>query len=142
MIGGARLDEHPTAAWPPSRPTRDLSDELKRPLARAKVGEVQSRIRVDHSHYRDVGKIQSLRDHLRAEQDIDLTRGHALEDLMVRPFARGGVEIHACNPRARIPRAQEMLELLRAQAAEPLGLVATDPADLGHRLLVPAVMAA
>ena len=50
----------------------DLGEELKGAFAGAEVGHVEGEIGVDDSDERDVREVQSLRDHLRADEDIDL----------------------------------------------------------------------
>ena len=55
-----------------------LRQKLKRALFAAVIGQVQRHIRCNHAHERDVGKIVSLGDHLRADEYLCL------------PFAEGG----------------------------------------------------
>ena len=66
VAGRVRLDDHLAGEGPSARSTRDLSQQLKCPLAGPKVGEVQSRVRGDDTHERNARKIQSLGHHLRA----------------------------------------------------------------------------
>lgn len=50
----------------------DLGDELKRALAGAEIRHMQAEIRVEDADERDVREMKSLRDHLRAYQNVDL----------------------------------------------------------------------
>ena len=142
MVRRARLHEHATALRAAPRPPRNLRHELKRPLASPKVGKVQPRVGIHDSDDRDVRKVEPLGDHLGSEQDVDLALGNALQDVMVRPLARRRVEIHACDSRAGIAHPEEMLELLRTQTAQALGLVTADQAGTRYSVFVAAVVAA
>ena len=120
MVGCSRLDEDPPALCTPPCSSRHLRDKLKRPLARAKIREMQAGVGVHDTDDRDIGEVESFGDHLRAEQDVHVSAGETLEDVMVRPLARGGVEVHAGDARARVPQSDEVLQLLCAQSAQPL----------------------
>ena len=60
----------------------------------------------------------------------------------MRPFGAGGVQVHARDAGRGEPQPHEVLELLRAEAAHALGLLAAHAARGGDRFLVTAVMAA
>src|SRR5258705_13942560 len=102
---------------------------------------MQARLGVHDADDGAVGKVEPLRDHLRAQQDVDLAARNALQDVMMGPFARRRIEVHPRDPGAGIAQPDEVLELLRAEPAQALRRVAADSADLGDRLLVPAVVA-
>src|SRR5690242_6746236 len=106
-----------------------------------KIGQVQRRVRVDHADDGDVGEVQPLGDHLRAEQDVDLGPGHALQHAVVRPLRAGRIQVHARDARGRKPQPNEMLQPLGPEPSHALALLAAYPAGAGDRLLVAAVMA-
>src|SRR5439155_9837163 len=69
MIGRKGLHKHLAFDVTASRATRDLREQLKRPLARAKIRLVQGKVRINDPDERDVGKMQALGDHLRTDED-------------------------------------------------------------------------
>ena len=72
MFRAKGLNQHATPATPAAGSARDLSDQVKRTLGGAKVGQMLRRVGIDHANERDVWKIETLGDHLRAEQDVNL----------------------------------------------------------------------
>jgi hypothetical protein len=72
---------------------RYLGKELKRSLSSAEVRNVKSHIAINDSHEGNVGKIVSLRDHLRSYQDVDLFRTHLVEHRGVVIYRFDGVSI-------------------------------------------------
>src|SRR5256885_15698108 len=60
----------------------------------------------------------------------------------MRPLGAGGVQVHARDAGRGEPQPHEVLELLRAEAAHALGLLAAHAARGGDRFFVTAVMAA
>src|SRR5439155_17176280 len=76
-----------------------------------------------------------------AEQDVDLPFRHALEDSGVRPLGAGRVQIHARDAGSRKAQRDEMLQLLRAEAAHALDVLAAHAARGRDRLLMTTVMA-
>src|SRR5437763_16974947 len=60
----------------------------------------------------------------------------------MRPLGAGGVQVHARDAGRGEPQPHEVLELLRAEAAHALGLLAAHAARGGNRFFVTAVMAA
>ena len=130
------------AQRPPPSATGHLRDELERALPGTEVGEVQGRIGVhdaDHGHLRE---IEPFGDHLRAQQDVNLPPRDALEDAVVRPFRAGRVEIHPGDPGFGKAQPEEVLELLGAEPAHALHLMAAGAASRRHGLLVAAIVAA
>src|SRR5205085_2693597 len=66
------LHENFTLCFAAAGATRDLSEQLKCTLARAEIRQVQRKIGVDDSDQGHVWKMQTFRNHLRADQDVDL----------------------------------------------------------------------
>ena len=113
----ARLDDHLAALRPAPRAARDLAQELEAPLGRAEVRQVDPDVRVDDADERHVREVEPLRDHLRAEENVDLAAPHAIENLGVRPLAARRVDVHARDARGRKALGEQPLDLLRAQPA-------------------------
>ena len=102
---------------------------------------MEPRVRIHDPDDRHVRKVEPLRDHLGAEQDVDLALGHARQHPVMGPFGARRVEVHARDARFRESQAHEMLELLRPQTPHPLGFRAAGAARGGDRLFVSAVVA-
>src|SRR5205814_975244 len=100
-----------------SSATSDLAHELERALGGAEVGKIDADIRIDDANQRDIREIESFRDHLRAEQDVDLAPADTIEDLRVRPFAARRIDVHARDACRRITLGDQPLDLLRPEAA-------------------------
>src|SRR5205085_9698981 len=81
----ARLDYHRPSLRTSPGAARNLSDELKSALRRAKIGQVDSNVGVDDADKSDIREIQPLCDHLRAEENVDLPCCDAIENARVRP---------------------------------------------------------
>ena len=64
----------------PARPATCVSS-WKRPLAGAEIREAEPDVGGDHADQRHLREIVALRDHLRADQDVDLAAGDLLENL-------------------------------------------------------------
>src|SRR5207244_2753041 len=94
-----------------------LDEELERALRRAKIGDRERSVRADDADERDVRQIVPLRDHLRADEDVDLARTDAREDLL-HVLAARDVAIEPRDPRLRERARERLLELLRAEALE------------------------
>ena len=136
----ACLDDHVAALGPASRAPRHLTHQLKRPLRRTEIRQIQPRIRIDDPDQGDIGKIQPLGDHLRAQQDVHLATPHAIEDLCVGPFAAGRIDIHPRDAGFGKALGEHTLHLLRAESASAHRVGRTLWAHGGHRLLMLAVM--
>src|SRR5213592_2575533 len=123
----------------PARPATCATSWNVRSAARK--SEMKPRIRVHDAHHGHVREVQPLRDHLRPEQDVDLSLRHALEHPVVRPLGARRIQVHAGDTGLGEPETDEMLELLGPQASHALGFLPAQPADGGNRLLVAAVVA-
>src|SRR6185295_11058000 len=62
------------AAGPIAAPgaTGDLREQLERALRRTKVRQVEAGVGAQHADQRDAREVVALRDHLRADEDVDL----------------------------------------------------------------------
>ena len=75
----------------------DLGEELEGAFAGAEIGHVQGEIGVDDPDQGDVGKVQAFRDHLGADEDVDLAGAKSVERFAVGVFAGHGVGVHSPN---------------------------------------------
>ena len=140
VSGDARLDHDLSALRSAAGAPRDLTEQLEGPLARAEVGEVDPHVGVDHPHEGDVGEVETLGDHLRAEQHVDFATADAIEDRGVRPLAGRGVHVHARDPRRGKPFHEQSLHLLRAEPALTFHGRTAVAAGAPRRFLMQAVM--
>src|SRR5687768_5457590 len=88
-----RLDNHFPREITTARTTGHLRQKLERALTRAEIRNMQTKIRVENAHQRDVGKMQSLGDHLRANEDIDLVRLEGVQRVPQRVIATHCIRI-------------------------------------------------
>ena len=75
-------------------PPGHLGDQLEGPLRGAKVGQVQGGVRIDDAHDGHVRKVQSLGNHLGAEQDLNLTGSKSVQGPFVAAAAAHCIGIH------------------------------------------------
>ena len=94
MKGGEGLDEDFALDVAAPGAARHLGQQLKGPLARAEIGQVQAEVGVDDADQRDVGKVQALGDHLGADQDVGLAGAEIAQDAAVILLALEGVGVH------------------------------------------------
>ena len=141
MIGAERLDQHPPALVAAARAAGNLRHQLKRAFRRPEIREVQRRVGIDHADQRDVGKIQTLGDHLRAQQDLDLARAKSSQRLLVAARPLHAVRIHPQARGVREPRPDLLLQFLRPQAGVADAGRAAFRADAGGGDRVIAIMA-
>ena len=111
-----RLQDHPPAQQAAARPTRHLRQHLEGALARAEVRQIEADIRTDHADQRHHRQIESLGDHLRADQHVGLAVHEALQDGIVRCLCRGGIGVPAQHARGGKGLHHRLLHLLRAGA--------------------------
>src|SRR5438067_2412156 len=55
----------------PSSTSSHLCEKPKRPFASAEIGQMQRQIRINNSNQRHVRKMQTFRDHLCADENVD-----------------------------------------------------------------------
>src|SRR5947209_16424861 len=75
-VGLERLDEHAPRCVAAAS-SRELRQQLERSLLRPEVGKTEAGVRVDDGRERDAGKVVTLRDHLRADEDGAVGGGEA-----------------------------------------------------------------
>ena len=84
MFRRVRLNDHAPRFIAPSRPARNLSQQLERALGRTEIRQHQTDIRGNDPHKRDMRKIKSFGDHLRADQNIRIAAPENFQNLLVR----------------------------------------------------------
>ena len=137
------LDKDLPLDIPPPRPAADLGEQLESPLAGPKIGLMETQVGMHDAHQRDIGKMQSLGDHLGAHQDIDLARAKVGENTAIILLPLQGVGIHALDACVREPLAQRILDPLSANARKPDGRIAATRGRtmLGHWIFMAADVA-
>lgn len=115
----AGLDKYPAALHAAPRATGHLTQQLEASLGSPKVGKVYSDIGVDHANQRHVGEVEAFGDHLRAQQNVDITAANSVEYLGVGPLAARRVDIHTGDSRTGKSIGQQSLHLLGAHSAVP-----------------------
>src|SRR5262249_34987560 len=134
VLGVKRLDEHASWQIAAAGAASNLSQQLKRAFRRAKVRQVEGRIRTDHADERHAMKVMALREHLRADQNIERAAGKRAERFLKLPLGARGIAIEPRNPRAREFLAQPFFQMLRAFAKKINILGIALRALLGNRL--------
>jgi len=102
---------------PTSGAPSNLGQQLESALPGAEIRQMQSQIGIDNSDEGDIRKVQTFRNHLRADEDIDLAGTKRMERLAVSIFACHRVRIHPPNDGVRKNRADIRLHLFRAEAS-------------------------
>src|SRR6266850_5447847 len=101
LDGGAEgrvgLHENFARRFAPARATRNLREQLERPFARAKIRHVQREIGVDDSNESDVRKMETFRDHLRADENVDLTDTESMEGFAICILAGHRIGVHPAH---------------------------------------------
>ena len=94
----------------------DLCDQLERALGAAIVRKVQRCICRDYADQRDVRKIQTLCDHLRADEDVSFASAEGIQYVRVGVPACGRIHVHPEYTGCRKKLAHFFLDALRARA--------------------------
>ena len=127
------LNKNFTSGFAAPGATRDLSQQLERPFARPKIGHVQRQIGVDDSDQRDIRKMQSFRDHLRADEDVDLAGPERVQRFAIGILARHGIGIHPADD-GRWKKLRDVgLHFFRPEPDEDQGVLRTGRTFLWHR---------
>ena len=124
-----------------SRAARDLRQQLKHSLRRAKVRQAQREVRAHYAHQRDAMNVVALGDHLRADQQVDLAGVQPREQPLHIAAAADRVAIHAPDARVRKELLQPLLALLRSAPEKIKMLALALRTDLRHTAPKAAVVA-
>ena len=77
----------------------DLCEKLESAFACAEIGKMQGEISVDDTDKRYVRKMQTFRDHLRADENIDLAGAKIPQGFTIRFLTGHRIRIHAAHHR-------------------------------------------
>ena len=132
------LHEHFARRFAAAGAPGDLREQLKRPFARAEIRHMQRQIGVDDSDERDVRKMQAFRDHLRADEDVDLAGAKICAGFAIRFLSRHRVRVHPAHDRLRENLRDGRLHFLRSEAGINQRVLAAGRTFLWHGRGVPA----
>src|SRR5690606_21842878 len=76
------LYDHFALGFSASCSPRHLGDLLESPFTCSKIGEIQNAVSIHDPYHRDLIEIQALGDHLRADQDINITRAKVFQQAL------------------------------------------------------------
>ncbi len=94
----------------------DLQDRLREPLVAARIGAEQPLVGVQHADERHARKVMALRQHLRADQNLDVAGFDVVQHGGERAFAARAVAIEARDARRRKQPCELVADALRAGA--------------------------
>ena len=94
VVGLVGLDNGAARLLTPAGAPADLAKQRERPLAGAKIGQVQPQVGQQHRRQRNVGQVQAASDHLRANQDLSLA---------VRQPTHGPFQLSRVSHRVGVP---------------------------------------
>ena len=95
--GGIGLHENFARRFAPAGAARNLGQQLERSFASAEIRHMQREIGVDDSNESDVRKMETLRDHLRADENVDLTDTESMEGFAIRILAGHRIGVHPAH---------------------------------------------
>ena len=99
-----------------ARAAGDLSEQLEGTLGGAEVRQLQRKIGVDDAHQRDAREVESLGDHLRAEEHVVLTGAEIREHLPEEVLLAHRIGVDAGHAGAREELGDGLFDLLGAVA--------------------------
>jgi len=79
LMGQQGLHDHRAPFCGPARTTRHLANKLEGPFIGAEIRYRQGRVGTYDPHKRDIGKVQTLGQHLCAGKDVDLAGGEVAQ---------------------------------------------------------------
>src|SRR6266487_3117118 len=85
--GCVSLHKHLAGHFATSRASGYLRKKLKGAFASAEIRQMQREIGVDDSHERDVWKMETLRNHLRTDQNVDFAGAKVSQSFAIRFLA-------------------------------------------------------
>ncbi len=94
-VGSGGLNDDFASQVATTGSTGDLGEELEGPFAGAEVGGVEGEVGIEDADEGDVGEVESLGDHLGAEEDVDLLGTEIAEGVAEGVFSAGGVGVES-----------------------------------------------
>ena len=111
-----RLNDDPPRLVAAPGPTGDLDQKLHRALRGAEVRDVQRLIGQQHGDERDAGHVVPLRDHLRADENVEIPGLPGVQDPPLGSTAGRDVTIQPRDPGSGEQLPQDRFDLLRPDA--------------------------
>ena len=133
------LDDDLPGLLAPAGATRHLSHELEGPLEGPEISLVQRGVGRDDSDYCDVWKVETLRDHLRADQDPDSALPEGGELFLERVVPAHRVAIHPGDRVVGEHPLDLLFDLLRPNPQIAQLALRARGAPLGGHDLLPAL---
>ena len=110
------LDDRFSRSFAAAGPPGHLGQELKRTLGRAEIREPQPHVRGNDANQRHARKIVPLRNHLRADHDVNLARRKLRQARRQRPLEADRIAIDATDACLWKPFPELLLDLLGAKS--------------------------
>src|SRR5207237_2224217 len=90
----------------------NLRQQLERSLGSAEIGQREGGIGTQDRDQRDLGEIMPLRDHLRADENVDIARAKSAKHALVIANMPHGIAVDAAHARVREKMLQFGLQTL------------------------------
>src|SRR4051812_972331 len=97
MVREIALDDHFSRLSASAGTAGDLRQELECTFGRPEVGQRKGGIRGDNAHQGDVREVMTFGDHLRTDEDIDISYAEVAENPLVIPKMPHGIPINAAD---------------------------------------------
>ena len=110
------LHNHLTLRLTATGTTGNLSEQLKGSLSCTEVWRMQADVCIDNTDKRHIGKIEALGNHLRSDQNIDLTGAEFSQYLPIGAFLTHCIGIHPGNARCGEKLSDRLLDALGADS--------------------------
>ncbi len=111
-------DDRPVGAVATGAPC-DLGDEAEGALCGPEVREHEPGVGLDDADELHPGEVQALRDHLRAEEDVDLAAAEGVEGLLEHSLLARGVRVEAADGEIAKARLHLLLDALGPVSGKP-----------------------
>src|SRR6266705_1706326 len=140
--GRVGLHENFARRFTTSRASRDLREQLERSFAGAEIGQMKRQIGIDNSDERYIWKVQTFRDHLRADENIDFSGAKGTQRFAIGILARHGIGVHSPNDCLGEQMRDSRFHFLGAEAGIDQRVLTASRTFLRHRCAVTAKMTA
>src|SRR6266478_4453157 len=94
---GVGLNKNLARCFAATRPSGDLSEQLKSPLTGAEIGKMQCQVGVDDSDQGHVREMQAFGDHLRTDEDVDLAGAKISKGVAISFLTGHGIGVHPAH---------------------------------------------
>src|SRR5262245_29424267 len=136
------LDENFAGCLAAASASGHLRKKLKRAFACAEIREVQGEIGVDNTDERYIREMQAFRDHLCADENIDLACAKIPQRFTIRFLARHRIGVHSAHHRFWENLGDACFHFLSAEAVVNQRVLSTGGTFLWNSGGVPAQMTA